>query len=109
MPIRNLLRQQCPPCTDEGPAVNGARGGWGTGNTQFKVPTKLALGPDGDLYVTDAGNSRVTRFTNDVAWAQIDIAGTAWSKKDTATCPKGATAFGVRLLLTYLMNLTEKR
>ena len=30
--------------------------------------------------------------------AKDDIAGTAWSKKDAATCPKGATAFGVRLL-----------
>ncbi|MFD2235033.1 leucyl aminopeptidase [Phaeospirillum tilakii] len=38
------------------------------------------------------------RFTNEVAWAHLDIAGTAWSKKDTATCPKGATAFGVALL-----------
>jgi leucyl aminopeptidase len=32
------------------------------------------------------------RFVGDVAWAHIDIAGTAWSKKDTATCAKGATA-----------------
>jgi leucyl aminopeptidase len=38
------------------------------------------------------------RFVNDTPWAHLDIAGTAWSKKDTATCPKGATAFGVRLL-----------
>jgi len=38
------------------------------------------------------------RFVDDTPWAHIDIAGTAWSKKDTATCPKGATAFGVRLL-----------
>lgn len=38
------------------------------------------------------------RFVGDTPWAHIDIAGTAWSKKDTATCPKGATAFGVRLL-----------
>jgi leucyl aminopeptidase len=38
------------------------------------------------------------RFVNDVPWAHIDIAGTAWSKKDGATCPKGATAFGVQLL-----------
>ena len=38
------------------------------------------------------------RFTNDVAWAHLDVAGMAWGKKDTATCPKGATAFGVRLL-----------
>ncbi|HEX9449695.1 MAG TPA: leucyl aminopeptidase [Dongiaceae bacterium] len=33
-----------------------------------------------------------------VAWAHLDIAGMAWADKDQATCPKGATAFGVRLL-----------
>ena len=33
-----------------------------------------------------------------VPWAHLDIAGTAWSKKDAPTVPKGATAFGVRLL-----------
>jgi leucyl aminopeptidase len=38
------------------------------------------------------------RFTNDVPWAHLDIAGTTWSKKDAATVPKGATSFGVRLL-----------
>ena len=31
-------------------------------------------------------------------WAHLDIAGVAWSTKDTATSPKGATAFGIRLL-----------
>jgi len=31
-------------------------------------------------------------------WAHLDIAGTAWSSKDLPTIPKGATAFGVRLL-----------
>lgn len=38
------------------------------------------------------------RFVNSVPWAHLDIAGTAWSKKDKATVPKGATGFGVRLL-----------
>ncbi|CAA7619958.1 putative cytosol aminopeptidase [Magnetospirillum sp. LM-5] len=38
------------------------------------------------------------RFVADTPWAHIDIAGTAWTKKDSATCPKGASAFGVRLL-----------
>jgi leucyl aminopeptidase len=38
------------------------------------------------------------RFVGDVAWAHLDIAGMAWAKKDAALCPKGATAFGVRLL-----------
>lgn len=31
-------------------------------------------------------------------WAHLDIAGTAWRDKDAPTVPKGATAFGVRLL-----------
>lgn len=38
------------------------------------------------------------RFVNNTPWAHLDIAGTAWSKKDSDICPKGATAFGVRLL-----------
>jgi leucyl aminopeptidase len=38
------------------------------------------------------------RFVKDVPWAHLDIAGVAWSKKDAPTVPKGATAFGVRLL-----------
>ncbi len=38
------------------------------------------------------------RFVQEgVAWAHLDIAGVAWGKGDTTT-PKGATAFGVRLL-----------
>jgi leucyl aminopeptidase len=31
-------------------------------------------------------------------WAHLDIAGVAWTTKDLPTVPKGATAFGVRLL-----------
>jgi leucyl aminopeptidase len=33
-----------------------------------------------------------------VPWAHLDIAGMAWSDKDAPTVPKGATAYGVRLL-----------
>ncbi len=38
------------------------------------------------------------RFVRGKPWAHLDIAGTAWSAKETATAPKGATAYGVRLL-----------
>ncbi len=38
------------------------------------------------------------RFTNGTPWAHLDIAGTAWSTKDAPRTPKGATAYGVRLL-----------
>ena len=40
----------------------------------------------------------IQRFVNAKPWAHLDIAGTAWSSKDHPTTPKGATAFGVRLL-----------
>jgi len=38
------------------------------------------------------------RFVNGKPWAHLDIAGMAWSSKDAAVIPKGATAYGVRLL-----------
>ena len=40
----------------------------------------------------------IQRFVNKKPWAHLDIAGMAWSGKDSACIPKGATAFGVRLL-----------
>jgi leucyl aminopeptidase len=47
------------------------------------------------------------RFTNGKPWAHLDIAGTAWSTKDNATVPKGATAFGVRLLDRLVREMAE--
>ena len=38
------------------------------------------------------------RFVGRTPWAHLDIAGVTWTKKDLSTAPKGATAFGVRLL-----------
>ncbi|MBN9543016.1 MAG: leucyl aminopeptidase [Alphaproteobacteria bacterium] len=38
------------------------------------------------------------RFVNDTPWAHLDIAGVTWTRKDLDLSPKGATAFGVRLL-----------
>src|ERR1700736_5347865 len=54
------------------------------------------------------GAQFLQRFINDVPWAHLDIAGTAWSSKDTATVPKGATAFGVRLLDQFIAQHYEK-
>jgi leucyl aminopeptidase len=47
------------------------------------------------------------RFVKDTRWAHLDIAGVAWSKKDAATVPKGATAFGVRLLDRFVADVFE--
>ena len=49
------------------------------------------------------------RFVNDVPWAHLDIAGMAWSKKDAPLTPKGATAYGVRLLDRLVEDYYEGR
>jgi len=54
------------------------------------------------------GAQFVQRFVNKVPWAHLDIAGVAWSKKDAPTVPKGATAFGVRLLDRFVADYHEK-
>jgi leucyl aminopeptidase len=53
------------------------------------------------------GAQFVQRFVNKVPWAHLDIAGVAWSKKDAPTVPKGATAFGVRLLDRFVADNYE--
>ncbi|MCA9932720.1 MAG: leucyl aminopeptidase, partial [Anaerolineales bacterium] len=40
----------------------------------------------------------------DYPWAHLDIAGVALSEKSQAYTPKGATGFGVRLLVEFLRN-----
>lgn len=41
----------------------------------------------------------IKRFVNDLPWAHLDIASTAWKKPSSVpTIPEGATGFGVRLL-----------
>jgi len=42
------------------------------------------------------------RFVNGTKWAHLDIAAMAWNKKDSATVPKGASGYGVRLLDHFL-------
>lgn len=48
------------------------------------------------------------RFVGDTKWAHLDIAGVTWSKKGSATAPKGGTGFGVRLLDQWVRNKIEK-
>jgi leucyl aminopeptidase len=48
------------------------------------------------------------RFVDKVPWAHLDIAGVAWSSKDAPTVPKGATAFGLRLLDRFVADYYEK-
>lgn len=48
-------------------------------------------------------------FAGDMKWAHFDIAGPAFSEKDTAISPKGGTGVAVRTLLTYLTGLDSGR
>ncbi len=46
-------------------------------------------------------------FVGDTPWVHLDIAGTAWTKKDCPYIPKGATGVGVRLLVELLSNWSD--
>jgi leucyl aminopeptidase len=50
----------------------------------------------------------IQRFVNGKPWAHLDIAGVAWSGKDQPTIPKGASAFGVRLLDRLVAEMAEE-
>jgi leucyl aminopeptidase len=53
--------------------------------------------PAGAVY----GAKFLQRFVS-YPWAHLDIAGTAWDVKDNPLLPKGATGYGVRLLVAWL-------
>src|SRR5262245_55373222 len=58
-------------------------GEYGSGPSQFIYPTGIEYGPNGDVYVTDGGNDRVTRFTSDGQYvATIGGYGTGPGKLD---------------------------
>ena len=49
------------------------------------------------------------RFINkNTPWAHLDIAGMAWTKKDTDVIPEGATGYGVKLLNRLVKEHYEK-
>jgi len=50
------------------------------------------------------GGMFLSKFVKDTPWAHIDIAGPTWLEKDKPYIPKGASGFGVRLLLQLLAN-----
>ncbi|MCC7144624.1 MAG: leucyl aminopeptidase [Candidatus Eisenbacteria bacterium] len=51
---------------------------------------------------TIAGGAFLAQFVDDVPWAHVDIAGTAWWDRDRPHLPKGPSGYGVRLLLDLL-------
>ncbi|MDB5371716.1 MAG: leucyl aminopeptidase [Belnapia sp.] len=54
--------------------------------------------PGGSITAAQFIQRFVDTKSGPMPWVHLDIAGVAWSTKDLPTVPKGATAFGVRLL-----------
>ena len=54
-----------------------------------------------------AGAKFIEQFVQNIPWAHLDIAGVTWSKSNSDLYPKGGTAFGVRLLNSYVKNYIE--
>jgi len=48
----------------------------------------------------------LSRFVDEIPWAHLDIAGTAWNMKGSDISAKGATGAGVRLILDYLFRIS---
>lgn len=74
---------------------------------------KLIKGDDADIKNSGGreghailGGTFIKQFVDPtIPWAHLDIAGVADLPKETPYAPKGATGFGIRLLLHYLENL----
>jgi len=54
------------------------------------------------------GGVFLSKFVNDTPWVHLDIAGPAWQDKGKPYTPKGATGFGVRLLIELLAGWQQK-
>jgi leucyl aminopeptidase len=50
------------------------------------------------------GAAFLSKFVEKTPWTHLDIAGTSWLDKPRDYYQKGATGFGVRLLIEYLKN-----
>ncbi len=55
------------------------------------------------------GAAFLERFTDGLPWAHLDIAGMAWTERDAGLLRKGATGYGVRLLVEALRAWPRSR
>lgn len=95
--------------------------GAATGDKVWRFPLHEAYDKQIDCSIADMkniGSGRAAgsitaaqflkRFSNDVPWAHIDVAGVVWDDKDADLHEKGATGFGVRLLDRLVADHYEK-
>jgi len=69
-------------------------------NLKSDVADLNNVGPRGGGAIT--AGLFLKEFAGDKPWAHLDIAGPAFTEKDTPLAPKGATGYAVRTILTYL-------
>ncbi|WP_286831243.1 MULTISPECIES: leucyl aminopeptidase [Kordiimonas] len=106
--------------TDSDELANGlSKAATDTGDKVWRLPLhknydKLIDCPTADMKnIGGRGAGSITaaqflkRFTNDVPWCHIDIAGTVWSDKDLPLSEKGGTGYGVRLLDKFVADNYE--
>jgi len=69
-------------------------------NLKSDVADMNNVGPRGGGAIT--AGLFLKEFAGEKSWAHLDIAGPAFSEKDTPLAPKGGTGYAVRTILTYL-------
>ena len=107
--------------TDDKLADQLTKAGQATGEALWRMPLGERYDKDINSDIADmknVGKGReggsitaaqfLKRFVGATAWAHLDIAGVTWSKSDSATVPKGGTAFGVRLLDRLVADYYEE-
>ena len=74
------------------------------GHIDSEVADMKNMGREGGAGGAIAAAMLLSRFTEGVSWAHLDIAGPARSDEDRGVLAKGGTGFGVRLLLQLLAD-----
>lgn len=105
-------------CNDDKLAEELIKAGEVSDEKLWRLPVNEAYNKQMDSTIADmknlggpyAGGSTAACFLErfvkkGVDWAHLDIAGVDAAEKTTPLCPKGATAFGVRVLNRYLRSL----
>jgi leucyl aminopeptidase len=102
--------------TDEALAARIERASEESGDAVWRLPLKPGYRKQIESTFADVSNlggsgagaltaaAFLQKFTGDVPWAHLDIAGTAWTDREEGYRRPGATGFGVRVLARLLQR-----